>query len=247
MGGIKSGATAHGGKTTPCRLAGEFTRFAYPLTRTARRLAERRPLRIVTVGSSSTAGAGATSQAATYPSRLSAELANYFPNSIITVFNRGVNGEQAADMVKRFDRTVLVEKPDLVLWQVGTNSLLMNHPLKPSGSLINEGVAKLKASGADVVLIDPQFAPKVLKKRDAEGMVALIAAAAKLANVDLFRRFALMRRWHETEGLPFSTFLSADELHMNDWSYQCVARHIAGAIAEAVNRPTETASFSSPF
>ena len=230
-----------------CNVAGQFTRFDLPLKRTAGRLLDGQPLKIVAVGSSSTAGAGASTKAASYPSRLAIELKRRFPMHGISVINRGVGGEQVADMVARFDKTVIAEHPDLVLWQVGTNALLRDHPLRPAGSLIREGVAKLKASGADVVLIDPQFAPKVIKKRGFEEMVALIAAAAREANVDLFHRFALMRRWREVEGMPFRAFLSKDELHMNDWSYRCIAKYLAGAIAEAVNRPTGTASFASPF
>ena len=48
----------------------------------------------------------------------------------ITVLNRGVNGDEAADMLARFDTGVIAEKPDLVLWQVGTNSVLRDHPLR---------------------------------------------------------------------------------------------------------------------
>ncbi len=58
------------------------------------------------------------------------------------------------------------------------------------------------------MLIDPQYAPKVLAKPDAEGMVSLIATAAKAEKVGLFHRFALMRHWHEVDGLPFETFVS---------------------------------------
>jgi len=51
----------------------------------------------------------------------------------------------------------------------------------------------MKAIGADVVLIDPQFAPKVIAKPEIEDMVDLISSAATQENVDLFHRFALMR------------------------------------------------------
>jgi len=234
-------------KPAECNPASRFARFDRPLTHTARRLLAGQPVKIIAVGSSSTAGAGATSQAATYPSRLAAELQRRFPRHGITVLNRGINGEVAADMVARFERSVIAEHPDLVLWQVGTNAVLRNRPLKWASLLIREGLAKLKATGADVVLIDPQFAPKVLKKGNVEGMVALIARVAEEADVDLFHRFALMRRWREAENMPFSAFLSKDLLHMNDWSYHCVAKYLASAIAEAINRPTETASFASPF
>jgi hypothetical protein len=48
-----------------------------------------------------------------YPSRLAVELQQLFPGHPITVLNRGVNGEEASDMVARLDQTVLAEKPDL--------------------------------------------------------------------------------------------------------------------------------------
>jgi hypothetical protein len=59
-------------------------------------------------------------------------------------------------------------------------------------------------------MIDPQFAPKVLAKPDAEDMVHLIAAAAAGRGVDLFHRFALMRAWHEKDAVPFEAFLASE-------------------------------------
>ena len=92
--------------------------------RTARLLAAGQPLKIVALGSSSTSGAGASTSAASYPSRLAVELERHFPDTRSRVLNRGVNGDEAADMLARFDTAVIAEKPDLVLWQVGTNSVL---------------------------------------------------------------------------------------------------------------------------
>ena len=69
-------------------------------------------------------------------------------------------------------------------------------------------------------------------------MVTAIYAAAREMNIALFQRFALMRYWRLTEGLPYSAFLSKDELHMNDWSYGCIAKLLAGAIVEAATRAT---------
>ena len=157
------------------------------------------------------------------------------------MLNRGVNGDEAADMLARLDSAVIAEKPDVVLWQLGTNSVLRNRAVPPHATLLHEGLARLKGIGADIVLIDPQFAPKVISKPNVEDMVSLIAATAKAEHVCLFNRFALMRRWHETDLLPFDAFLSADGLHMNDWSYACLAKWLGAAIAEAATRPLATA------
>ena len=150
-----------------CAAPLDLTRLDYRLARTARRLATGDALTIVAIGSSSTGGAGASSPAASYPSRLAVELKERFPSGTIRVVNRGANGEDVSEMLARMQESVIAEDPDLVLWQVGTNSLLLDRPLTPAGALIRKGLQRLKAAGGiDVVLIDPQFAPKVLAKAD---------------------------------------------------------------------------------
>jgi acyl-CoA thioesterase I len=228
-----------------CRVTAEQVRLDVPLIHTARLLASGAPIKIVALGSSSTYGAGASTSSASYPSQLAHELARLFPGHDITVLNRGVNGDEAADMLARLDTAVIAEKPDLVLWQVGTNSVLRDKAVLPHATVLHEGLQRLKATGADVVLIDPQYAPRVISKANCEGMVSLIATAAKAEHVGVFHRFELMRRWYETERLPFETFISPDGLHMNDWSYGCLAKALAVAIADALTRPTATAVGSS--
>src|SRR5262249_18693311 len=98
-------------------------------------------------------------------------------------------------MLKRFDTEVIAAQPDLVIWQLGTNSVIRNDKLDGQDLTIREGIAKIRSTGADVVLIDPQFAPKVIVKPEATRMVELIASTAKRADINLFPRFAVMRRW----------------------------------------------------
>ena len=228
------------GSAPKCTVAAGRARIEQPLPRVGFRVAGGLPLRIVAIGSSSTAGAGASSPAASYPSRLEEELRRHFPGHDLTVFNRGINGEEAPNMLARFETGVIAKHPHLVLWQVGTNSLLRDRPIDPAAAVIHKGVARLKAEHADIVLINPQYAPRVVAKNAVETEVALLASVARQENVGFFDRFALMRYWHEVDGLPFETFVSPDGLHMNDWSYGCFAKWLGVAIADAASRPTAT-------
>jgi acyl-CoA thioesterase-1 len=219
-----------------CVITADEARFDFPLPHTAKRLASGEPIKIVALGSSSTYGAGASTSAASYPSRLAEELGKHFPGHEFTVLNRGVNGEEITDMLARLDTAVIAERPDLVLWQVGTNSVLRDIALGPQVAELHEGLTRLKATGADVVLIDPQYAPRVIAKPTCDGMVSLIAATAKAEHVGVFHRFEQMRHWYKAEHLPFEAFVSQDGLHMNDWSYACLAKALGTAIAEAMTR-----------
>src|SRR3981081_80315 len=71
-----------------CALAGSA--LDQTLTRTRFQLVNGRTLTIVAIGSSSTEGAGASSDSASYPGRLEALLSTRFPGIAIRVLNRGV-------------------------------------------------------------------------------------------------------------------------------------------------------------
>jgi acyl-CoA thioesterase I len=224
-----------------CAVQADTAHFDQRLSRVALRLAGGVPIKIVAIGSSSTFGAGASSPANSYPSRLEAELRQHFPDHPITVVNRGVNGEEATDMLARFATSVIAEDPHLVIWQVGTNSLLRDHPLDPRSRILQQGIEQLKSRRMDVVLMDPQYAPRVLAKPDHDAVVAQIASVAKEQKVGLMHRYDMMRHWYDIEHLGFETFVTNDGLHMNDWGYNCLATSLGVAIADAATRPTETA------
>jgi lysophospholipase L1-like esterase len=219
-----------------CSAPANLVHFNRALPRVAERIALGGPLTIVALGSSSTAGLGASSTATSYPSRLEVALKAKYPGIQITVLNRGVNGDEIRDMLARLDRSVIAEKPDLVLWQFGTNAVLHDQ-LTGDAALIADGLERLRATGADVVLIDPQFAPKVIAKPDAAPVVQLIYAAAEQGHVALFDRFAVMRHWHDRRHMAFEEFLDPDSLHMNDWGYDCMATLLADAIAASTRAP----------
>ena len=224
---------AEAAQAVKCNCPGSLARFKDQIARTAQRINRGDPVTVVAVGSSSTAGAGASSPAHSYPSRLVEELRQRFPQTPVRMINRGQNGDTIPGMLKRLDENVLAEKPDLVIWQLGTNSVLRDESLLPMQAMVHEGLRRIRAAGADVILIDPQFAPRVTEKPEAVKMVNLIGTIAEQEHVPLFRRFAIMRAWHD-QGMPFNVFLDRDQLHLNDWSYGCVARLLGEMIADKV-------------
>lgn len=228
-----------------CDTPLDLVRLAHPLTRVGHKLISGEPITIVAIGSSSTWGAGASGPAANYPNRLAADLKARLPKHSFTILNAGVGGEEVADMLKRFDTAVVAVKPDLVLWQLGTNSIIRDHKAGDHGATIREGLRKIRSVNADVVLIDPQFVPRVIVKPHAERMVELISMTAKQEDVDLFRRYEVMKRWSVVDRMPFEAFTSPDGLHLNDWSYACMAKGLGMAIAEAAQRPVQSATAGS--
>ena len=216
-----------------CTAPQEMTRFRVGLPNTARAIRSGNSLVIVTIGSSSTAGVGASDPAHTYPAVLAEELRRRWPQRALTVINKGVGGELAVQMVARFERDVLSYSPQLVIWQTGSNQALRSGDIEGYADTIREGISRLKAAKADVVLMDPQFAPRVLARPIHLPIVDSIGAVANDMNVAVFRRFAVMRHWISSGQYKIEDIISSDGLHMNDVSYSCIARLLADSLVAA--------------
>jgi acyl-CoA thioesterase-1 len=221
----------------PCDVPEELIRFKQPLPQLVQALKFQRKIKIVAIGSSSTAGEG---DVVPYPYRLELALRNRFPDRMIDVLNRGIGGQEAPSELSRFEGDVFAEAPTLVIWQVGTNAIFHKDEYDPAGVArsIATGLEWLSGLPVDVILMDLQYAPVLLtpeKIKDTRLIVSLISAAADTAKVSLFPRFALMQRWHEDDKIPFDTIINAtDGLHQTDWSTGCVTKALFRSIEQAL-------------
>jgi lysophospholipase L1-like esterase len=207
------------------------------LPHVATKLAAGQPIRIIAFGSSSTQGYGSTSPEFTYPNRLAAQLHRQYPTADIAMINRGVGGDDAPEMMKRLQTEVIDMHPDMVIWQVGTNAVLRNLDPAETAKTVEDGVARIQAAGADVVLVDPQYSPQVNAKAESAGkMVNLLHKVAQLRHIGIFPRFKVMRDWHENQSIPIENFVISDGLHMNDWGYACFAQLLGDDIIKSVGQ-----------
>jgi lysophospholipase L1-like esterase len=224
--------------------------FEHGLTRFAQSLTRGRP-KIVAIGSSTTAGEG---NIKAYPERLLSFLQGEYPNPKITMVNQGIGGQEAPSELLRFDTDVIAEKPDLVIWQVGTNAVWQPLDQQPPSfdetiTAIRDGLIKLRdETQADVILMDLQYVPAVLtpdKKDRAVAMVEAISKLARDAGVNVFRRFAFMKGLHQVEQISFDRMVDPTDdnrLHDSDWATQRVAWAVKFAIVGGVNKARSSAA-----
>ncbi|MGJ5176080.1 GDSL-type esterase/lipase family protein [Bradyrhizobium oligotrophicum] len=207
------------------------------LPHVANKLASGLPVVIVAFGSSSTQGYGASAPDYTYPNRLAAQLRRQYPMADISVINAGVGGEDAPEMMKRLETSVIDRHPDLVIWQVGTNAVLRDLDPTETAKLVDDGVAKIQAAASDVVLVDLQYSPRVNERSENAGrMNRLLGRIAELHHAGIFPRFEVMRDWHERQAIPINEFVISDGLHMSDWGYACFAQLLGDDIIRSVGQ-----------
>ena len=228
------------GAAIGCAAPPALTGIGAVLGRAAAQIRRDRRLTIVALGSSSTSGVGASAPERSYPSRLQADLRRLLPTVAVHVVNRGIGGQEVPQMLARFDRDVLPLHPDLVIWQLGTNAVLHHHDPKGEAPLIARGIARLERHDADVVLMDLQYAPRVVALPAYKAMERIIAAAAKRAHVGLFRRFQIMHAWQAERPADPPQMIGRDGVHMNDRGYGCMAADLAAALAAGWRSPPPT-------
>jgi len=206
----------------PCRIADAYLGLSGKLDRATANVREDDELKVLVVGSSSTAGVGATAPEKAYTKRLETELEERLPGVDVDVVARGVGGETAQGAEARLDREIAATKPDLVVWQIGTNDAARRIDLATFQQVTERGLARIAKAGVDVALLDPQYVPQD-EAAYAPYLGALEALAAK-TGAPVAHRYAAMRALAKSGA---ADMLSADRLHMNDIGHACVGAFLA--------------------
>ena len=188
--------------------------------------------RILAIGSSSTAGVGASSPSKTYVARLETNLETALVGTEFDVIGHGLSGEVAQGAADRMKREVEDAKPDLVIWQVGTNDALRHVAIDGFKNCLKKTLVWLKEQNVDVILINPQYSDTLAQDAFYKDVVAAIDAVAREQQVIVVDRFEAMHSLQRQQGAQFD--LSSDGLHMNDEGYRHLAEHVAGTIIKSL-------------
>lgn len=231
----------------PCHASQPVFSAPAKLERVASKLRRHEPVRILAIGSSSTQGIGASSPAFSYPSQLQADLARIWKTTVF-VENAGKGGETIPETVGRLEAALETGKPDLVIWQVGTNDAVKGGDEARFSALLRQGIDAAQAHGVEVLLVDQQYYTAIKDPARYERFVNMVGTMAAAEKVPVFLRYKLMKTWSERSADVLVSMLSSDGFHMGDRGYDCMAElmaaglHSMTATAEAAPSPAVTAA-----
>lgn len=225
-------AAAGGDGVAPCAVPGATVANSAPLPNLAAVLKAKKTVRVLAIGSSSTSGVGASSPAATYPSQLEVELEKTFKDLDFVMVNRGVPGEIAETTSERLKIEVTLTKPDLVLWQVGTNDALSRIPVGEFGRVVSRTLRWVKAQKIDVVVVGMQYTKRLARDEHYKMIKDALRQAATEADVPLINRYDAMQ--YILQARENANLLAGDDFHLNDLGYRCMAEHVARGILVSV-------------
>jgi lysophospholipase L1-like esterase len=208
----------------------------------AQRLEQGQTLRITAFGSSSTEGIGATSKAKCYPRQLETDLSAMLPHPVL-VLNRGIGGEDVDDMMKRLS-AIIAEKPDVVIWQTGSNDALRGVDLQHFITDTRAGIAQMQTAGIDVILMEPQLSGRLKDTGQGDVFRDAVRSLGLEMAVPVVRRYDLMRQWLASGELTYEQMMSGDRLHMTDDGYAHLARAVADLIMADIPNPVARRNFT---
>ena len=194
-------------------------------------------LTILAMGSSSIEGVGASRPDLAFVPLLEAGLERRLPGVEVTVINKGIGGETAKETADRLSREIAAGRPDLVIWQLGTNDVLRDRPMDDFFADFRRGEDVLDRAGVDVLLVDPQRLPEGTVNPSFRGRNPALGETARLINLEggrvgytVLHRFSAMGAWTDLE----RGGVGPDDLHLNDAGYACWAEVTAEGLAAAL-------------
>ncbi|MCA9449555.1 MAG: SGNH/GDSL hydrolase family protein [Candidatus Omnitrophica bacterium] len=204
---------------SPASLIADVERFA-PYRN---RLESGESLKIVAIGDSITAG---TNSPRPYSAILEEQLNARFPRARVRVVNAGVPGDTAEGGLRRVDRDVLSQSPDLVLIEFGWNDLKNGVSAEDFETSMRSLVGQIRSdSEAMIYLLTTTHVNVVLSSWKISSRNKIIRAIAKDLDcglIDLDRAFG-----YETgSGVDLKDLLSNDNLHPSDLGQSLIARTV---------------------
>ena len=197
-------------------------------------------LDILVLGSrSSTINTSSASEAsAAYPARLQAILKEKLPsiavNVSVEIQAKKTAAEIAAGMVKLMEG----KKPTLVIWQTGTVDAIRSTDPDDFRGGVDEGFVALQEVGADVILMNPQYSPRMETMISAPPYLDSMRVVAQQHDIPLFDRFAIMRHWNESG--EFDLFSTSHGIELAKRVHDCLGRALSQFVIDAAHvNPTQ--------
>lgn len=209
------------------------TESAFP--KVADAIKNRKRLDILVVGSGSSALSGADGASASYPARLEValreNLAGVAVNVRTDVRPKKTAAEAAGSFAQLIEKLPQDQKPDLVIWQTGTVDAIRSIDTDDFRAALDSGIGELQKAGADVLLINLQYNPRMETMISVTPYNDTMRVVAQEHEIPVFDRFSIMRHWSDAG--DFDLFGPAHGFGMAKRVHDCIGRSLSALVVEA--------------
>ncbi len=221
--------TAHAARPDACAVPAETVGTPVPLEQVKAAIARGR-LVVLAIGGIATVGV--PDAGATYPERMRAHLAKHAPGLEVVLELRAAPDATPRQRAALLAQEIETVRPNLVVWASGSREAIRHSDPARYAASLRLGISRARAAGADVVLVEPQFAPGWARLPNIDTYRDTMRTVAMLEGVPMFPRFTLMQAWHEAGQIVLD---SPDPVRQAEVA-RTVMNCIGTALAELVRR-----------
>ncbi len=161
-----------------------------------------------------------------FPAALESLLENALVGVDVAVSDRPVSGETAATAADRMRTEVALDRPDLLIWQVGANDALQFVDPEDYEAAVRAGVSWARDNGIDVLLVGFETNPWLHDQSEAKAIREATRRVAQSENVLYLRRLEAMQFLARTR----KSVAQGDNPFSLDAGYDCLAEQLAQAL-----------------
>lgn len=216
-----------------CDVPASLLESDIDLGRVTNELKDRHRLDITVLGTGSSSLAGPDGAHFAYPARLEDALKQQLPGNEIKVTAHIQPKQTTADMLGGFDKILAEEHPSLVIWQAGTADAINGVETEDFRASLEDGIEKIQATGADVILVNMQYSPRTASMLDVSAYADVMRRVAQQRNALLFDRLAIMQYWNDIG--TFDLYAATKKYDMARQVHDCIGRALASEIIGAAH------------
>jgi acyl-CoA thioesterase-1 len=213
-----------------CQTPGMAEASSIPLPNVTKALKDSKTIRILTIGASESGGRH--SVRGSYQDLIERTLERTFKGLNVILIRRGISGELAANAARRMKIEVAFNKPDLVLWQVGTSDALAYVPVEDLKTTITDAVRWLKDHRIDVVLVGLHYSSRMAQDPGYQAIREMIRQVGDAEKVLRIRRYEAAELILQAQSIEERN--QTNEFAQTEAGYTCMAEYVARAITSGV-------------
>jgi len=173
-----------------------------------------------------------------FPGRMEAALREKLPTVQVQVSLQLQIKRTAEDVVKDMESLLAGRNPNLVIWQTGTVDAMRAVDPDDFRTAVDDGVAALQKHGADVMLMNLQYGPRMETMMTTAPYLDVMRVVAQQHEIPLFDRFAIMHHWNETGS--FDLFSPSRGVELAKRVHDCLGRALSTFVIDAARiKPAE--------
>jgi GDSL-like Lipase/Acylhydrolase family len=216
-----------------CDVPASFLESEIDLGRVTAELKDRHRLDISALGTGSSSLAGPDGAHFAYPARLEDALKRELPGNEIKVTAHVQPRQTTANMLGGLDKILAEDHPSLVIWQAGTADAINGVETEDFRTSLEDGIDKIQAAGADVILMNMQYSPRTASMLDVSTYADVMRHVAQQRNALLFDRLAIMQYWNDIG--TFDLYAATKKYDMARQVHECIGRALASLINSAAH------------